>query len=272
MKIRKAWSVVKRSVRRLKASSVGRPDVATKNGEHETGTSYRRSNEAGLWQDADMQPHNPLPEWVYVFVSPQNSMAVMNLQITGQYSSPILAAMGDPAFAASYADGSADFLPFVPNESLTTGFLSPFLVTTINNYRIEYDAELTRRAFFRNAPSRLTGIFAFESMQVCEAVSRKWGWSLQEVQRFKPQNVLRAARVNMEIVSLARHAYSRAGLSPESIGELWRAYWSGADDYQMDLPSVDATSREIVCAGKTWEWIIDGALLHESRLPSPPTG
>jgi hypothetical protein len=209
-----------------------------------------------------------LPDWVYVFVNPGNVMAVMNLQITGQYTSSALAAMEDEGFAFAYADGSADFLPFVPNASMSTGFTSPFVMGTVNNYRVEYDAELTRRAFFKDSPSRLTGIFAFESTAVCKKVSQRWAphWPLQQVQRFKPQSVIRATRVNMEIVSLARLAYGRAMLDADGIERLWRAYWSGADDYTMDLPSVDAKQREIVSAGTTWEWIIDGALLHDSRV------
>ncbi|HTW41065.1 MAG TPA: hypothetical protein VMD79_01975 [Solirubrobacteraceae bacterium] len=209
-----------------------------------------------------------LPEWVYVFVSPHNPMAVMNLQITGRYTSPALGELQDPAFAASYANGTADFLPFVPNPSASIGFMSPFAVGTINGYRVEYDAELTRRAFFKNAPSRLTGIYAFDSLETCKAVNAEWGqsWPLNTVQRFKVESAWRTTRVNMEIVSLARHAYARAMLDQEGIERLWRAYWSGADNYSMDLPSVDAKQREVVSAGTTWEWIIDGVLVHESRV------
>ena len=207
-----------------------------------------------------------LPDWVYVFVDPGNVMAVMNLQITGQYTSSALAAMEDKRFASAYADGSADFLPFVPNGSASTGFMSPFVVGTINNYRVEYDAELTRRAFFKDAPSRLSGIFAFESIEVCKDVSRRFDWPLEQVQRFRPTTVLRAARVNMEIVSLARFAYSRAMVDSVGIERLWRAYWSGADNYAMNLPSVDARQREDRAVGATWEWIIDGSLVHESRI------
>lgn len=212
-----------------------------------------------------MLPDQTLPEWVYLFVDPSNAMAVMNLQITGQYTSPVLAALADPDFARAYEEGRADFLPFVPNSSISTAFLSPFIVGTINNYRVEYDAELARRAFYKQSPSRLTGIYAFESWTECENVSQQWGWPLEQVQRFKPLNVLRATRVNMEIVSLARFAYARSMLDAQSVEHLWRAYWSGAEDYTMDLPSVDATQREIRSAGTIWEWIIDGALVHESR-------
>ena len=180
----------------------------------------------------------------------------------------------DPDFAAAYVEGRADFLPFVPNPSVSTGFMSPFVVGTINGYRVEYDAELARRAYFKGAPSRLTGIYAFESMDGCRAVNARYGpsWPLDTVQRFKTENVLRATRVNMEIVSLARYAYGRAMLDAQSIEHLWRAYWSGEDDYTMDLPTVDAKGREVRSAGTTWEWIIDGSLLHESRVSGSKPG
>ncbi|HXV05229.1 MAG TPA: hypothetical protein VFP23_04930 [Solirubrobacterales bacterium] len=189
----------------------------------------------------------------------------MNLQLTGRYSSPVLADLSNSTFAAAYRDGSADFLPFVPNPALSTSFLSPFIVGLTNDYNVEYNAELARRAHFKDAPSRFTGIFAFESMEVCETVSQRHNWRLGEVQRFKPLHVLRAARVNMEIVTLARRAYRRAGFSQEAIDHLWHAYWSGADSYQMDLPTVDARGREQPSVGAIWEWIIDGVLQHESK-------
>jgi hypothetical protein len=33
----------------------------------------------------------------------------------------------------------------------------------------------------------------------------------------------------------------------------------------MDLPTVDAKGREVMSSGTTWEWIIDGSLINESR-------
>jgi hypothetical protein len=217
-----------------------------------------------------MSPQRALPDWVYVFVSPGSSMAVMNLQITGRFISPVLADLDiDPAFREKYADGTADFLPFVPNPGRSADALSPFLVNTMNSYRVEYDAELCRRQHFKQSPSRLTGIYAFESLEDCQRASAAYGWDLGTVQRFKPQNVLRATRVNMEIVSLARFAYSRAALSSVIIDHLWRSYWSGADTFTFDLPNVNATARETPTSGTLWEWIIDGALLLDSRANPP---
>ncbi len=220
------------------------------------------------------EPDNPapqiaqLPDWVYIFVNQGNNMAVMNLQITGRYSSPVLVALEDPNFRTAYLDGSADFLPYVPNPAVSTGFLSPFTASSLGNYRVEYDAELTRRTFFPDAPSRLTGIFAFESMTDCQRASERFGWDINSVQRFQSQQILKATRVNMEIVSLARLVYVRSAFDQASTEHLWRSYWGGEDNYAVDLPSVDATKREVHKVDATWEWIIDGSLLHESRVGS----
>ena len=65
-------------------------------------------------------------------------MAVMNLQITGRYSSAAVAGLEDPGFAKAYENGDADFLPLVPNPNLSTSFLSPFTVATVSGYRVEY--------------------------------------------------------------------------------------------------------------------------------------
>lgn len=215
-----------------------------------------------------MTPIDPeeLPDWLYVFVNRGNPAAVMNLEITGQYSSPVLAEFGNAEFAAAYSDGSADFLPFVPNPTKSLGFMSPYLLTAINGYRIEHDAELARRNYFKDAPSRLTGIFAFESQEDCARASQRFGWDLSTVQRFKPQTVLRATRVNMEIVSLARLAYARGSLDPAALDHLWRTYWSGADSLAVDLPTPDCRGREQVSVDATWEWIVDGSLLHENKV------
>ena len=195
-------------------------------------------------------------------------MAVANLEITGQYSSQVIAALEDADFRAAYLAEDADFLPFIRNPGMATGFMSPFTLGAINHYRVEHDAEQARKAHFKNAPSRLTGVFAFESLAVCEEVSRKWGWDFGTVERFKPQHVLKQTRVNMEIISLARFAYSRASLDSETLEQLWRAYWEGVDGFSFELPSVDLKTREVHTVGATWEWIIDGALIHEDHVDS----
>jgi hypothetical protein len=198
---------------------------------------------------------------VYVFVNQANPVAVMNLQITGTFISPVYAAIeADPEFATAYREGRANFLPFAPNDQASSAFLSPFTANTINDYRVEWDAEVTRKRCFPDAPSRLTAIFAFQRAEDCEQVSRDYQWPLEEVRRFRITHVLRRSRVNMEIVSLARAAYARAALDAHSIEQLWRSYWNGVPRYNMDVPSVDARGRETMTVGAIWELLIDGRL------------
>lgn len=197
---------------------------------------------------------------VFIFINQASSAAVMNLEITGQFVSPVYAAMADEAFRHAYASGTADFLPFTPNPNLSTGFMSPFTAGSLSNYCVEYDAELCRRAAFTYAPSRLTAVYAFDSMEACDEASRRYCWDLSTVVSFEVTHVLRSVRVNMEIVSLARHAYATSMLDAQTKDHLWRSYWGGGDSYAMDLPTVDAKGRHEVHVDALWELLVDGQL------------
>jgi hypothetical protein len=78
--------------------------------------------------------------------------------------------------------------------------LSPYFLTAINNYRIEYDAEVHRERFHSIYPSRLSAIYAFADYETCIAVNKKYDWPLSEAHRFRliehPLN--RVVKVNME--------------------------------------------------------------------------
>jgi hypothetical protein len=199
---------------------------------------------------------------VFIFVDRANPIALMNLQITGQFTSPVYAALDESDFRERYERGDPDFLPFVPNAAVSTGFMSPFTAGVISDYMVEYDAELARRAHHPSAPSRLTGIYAFETQDACEEAHRRYGWNLAEVVEFRVKHALRSCRVNMEIVSLARHAYRTSMLDAATKDALWQAYWSGADGCELDLPTPDCRGRRLVEVDALWELLIDGALIR----------
>jgi len=125
------------------------------------------------------------PDPFYIFVDQANATTYNNFNTTGQFCSAAMAAAGDPATWADYADGRFDFLPFIPNPQFA-GFLSPFVSDLITAYRVEYDAEQARRVHAPEAPSRLSAVFAFGSYAECEEVSQTHGWPLAEVKEFKP--------------------------------------------------------------------------------------
>lgn len=207
----------------------------------------------------------PVGQTVFVFINQASSAAVMNLEVTGQFVSPVYAALADESFRQAYASGAADFLPFTPNRNLSTGFISPFTAGSLANYHVEYDAELCRRAAFKHAPSRLTGVFAFDSMDTCRDANQRYGWDLSTVVRFEVMHVLRSIRLNMEIVSLACHAYATSMLDGQTKDDLWSSYWAGVDGYAMDLPTVDPKGRRHVTVDALYELLIDGRLQRADR-------
>jgi hypothetical protein len=153
-----------------------------------------------------------------------------------------------------------DFLPFIPNPNALNA-LSIYTLSTINNYRVEYDAEVTRRQWYKNAPSRLTAVFAFERWEDCVTASAVHDWPLQQVRRFRVAVALRILRVNMEIVSLARLAYGHSMLDTNEVEYLWRSYWEG---------SMDCTVKSVKAAMLP-ELLIDGRLDLDRSWPPPST-
>jgi hypothetical protein len=216
----------------------------------------------------------------YVFVNRAGFQTRHNLDNTGAFVSAGFAAAAPEAlprgmimaYAPSpgapqgraakqaYIEGSMDYLQFLPNPSYI-GFLTPFVSGVINEYRIEYDAELARRRFAPQSPSRLSAIYAFADLASCKLASSNWGWPMSEVEKFRlvPHPLNRVARVNMQIVSLARYAYPRGSWSSQDISQIWRAYWSGDGEIELAVP-VDGQSVESRKSGVLWESLIDGVL------------
>ena len=88
----------------------------------------------------------------------------------------------------------------------------------INDYMVEYDAELCRKYHYPQYPSRLSAIFAFGDYETCKEVDRKYDWDLSTVKKFRLNidNLTRVIKVNMEIVSLMRTAYIRGFFDDET--------------------------------------------------------
>jgi hypothetical protein len=106
----------------------------------------------------------PLPDDFYIFVTSDNPTMLWNIEHIGNISSSAFAAYGSiPEFRAQYDAGEDDWLPFVPNPKFQH-FLSSQSLRTTSNYRAEYHAECVRQRSFRQAPSRLSAVFAWGSL------------------------------------------------------------------------------------------------------------
>lgn len=222
-----------------------------------------------------------VPDEFYVFVNQASFWTQHNFTLTGKFVSAAFGAAhqdqvptgtvalwspgasapsGEADLRAAYESGSLDYLQFDANPGFF-GWPSPFGASVSSDYRVEYDAEVCRRHYDPLLPSRLSAVYGFGDDESCEQVHEKYGWPLGEVQRFRllehPSN--RVARVNMEIVSLARQAYRRGSWTAEQLDVIWRGYWFGGGSIRVELP-IDGVRFEPVESGEIWEYLIEGAL------------
>ncbi|MBE7159345.1 MAG: hypothetical protein INR62_13100 [Rhodospirillales bacterium] len=203
------------------------------------------------------------PEVFYIFVNQMNPMTEHNFKLSGQFPSGAFGGLSVPEFVSKYLDGTARYLPYEPCHNDLVG-ASPFLAGTINSYRVEYDAEVTRERFFSLYPSRLSALYAFGDYESCERVSKIYNWPLATVRRFRlePHPFNRVVKVNMEHVSVARHVY-RSGQVDGAEG-LWRSYWGGEATYNARSPGRAFTPVEVVIP-TLWEYLIEGVVVHIDR-------
>ena len=207
----------------------------------------------------------------FIFVSFLRGMTAHNLRVTRTFTSAAWSqATFDPEFCSKYLSGTAVYQPFFPGAN-DLKVISPFCLSVINDYRVEYDAERVRLMSFPLLPSRLSATYAFGDYASCEEVSRRYHWNLNTVRRFRLERdaMTRVHRCNMEIVSLARHAYYASSISGEDGNALWRAYWSGQGNLTIELPD-EKLQRRVYQSGELWEYLIEGRIVlldEESHAP-----
>ncbi len=181
-------------------------------------------------------------------------------------SSAFAAYHSQPDVRSSYDAGEDEWLPYIPNPKFKS-FLSSQSLRTTTNYRAEYHAECVRCRYFRRAPSRLSAVFAWGSLDearqaIAQQGSRYKGRPLKRCVLASPP--LRAVRVNSEVVPLARKMEASGSTTEELITQVWGTYWSGSS-IQVGFNTVvgpDLIQRENVSARPEplWEWLVDGSL------------
>ena len=222
-----------------------------------------------------LNSESQIPDTFYIFVNRYNPITVHNLRLTRQFTSAGISNCEiDKGFLEKYMQGTVNYLPYEPcNRKL--GVVSPYCVTAISDYSVEYDAEYYRSEYYPSFPSRLSAIYAFGDYESCQLVHQKYHWDLNTVRKFKLINtppLTRVVKVNMEIVSLSRLAYKISSLDHETREFIWRNYWSGSGNITSELPGVNF-KREVYSSGEIYEYLIEGiveldALEQVDALPS----
>ena len=114
-----------------------------------------------------------------VFADTSNVTCWHNLRFTKSItSSGFIAAASDPGFRDAYIRGTANYAPFVPNTSRSSGFVSLFTIHAASQYEGEYDAEYLRYHEFPTLPSRLSAVYAFGREEDCRRAHELYGWNL----------------------------------------------------------------------------------------------
>ena len=203
------------------------------------------------------------PKEFFIFCDSYNPMTVHNLTFTKTFTSAAFANCSiSDEFLKKYLDGSVNYLPFLPAKR-DCDVLSPYCLTAMNDYRIEYDAEVCRKAYYPKYPSRLSAVFAFGDYETCKYVVGKYPrWDISSVKKFKliDTPLTRVIKVNMEIVSLARRAYRISYSEKNELDNLWKHYWNGGGNIQMELPDANF-SRTKYDSGEIFEYLIEGTVV-----------
>ena len=200
-----------------------------------------------------------------VFADTSNMVCWHNLRFTKSIiSSVFAAAASDPEFREAYIRGTATYVPFVPNANRSVGFVSLFTMHATSEYEVEYDTEYLRYHEFPTLPSRLSAVYAFKREEDCLKAHELYHWDLSLLRRFRliRDPLTRVHCANMEIVSLMRYVYPRAGWSREDRDRIWRQYWSGGGSLNVEIPIIreGAPHRQWVESGEIWEYLIEGRL------------
>ncbi len=212
------------------------------------------------------------PSEFYIFVSFNRLITAHNFISTKNFtSSAYEQALSNKEFRTKYLNGSARYLPFEPCiNKLDCHISSPYFITAVNDYRVEYDAEVHREKHYSLYPSRLSAIYAFGDYQTCLDVANehKNGWKTDSIKKCTliEHELTRVVKVNMEIVSMARLAYYSV-LDQNTVSNMWDMYWQGQEGRAIDLPIASVTNPRTrgECTPKPqfFEYLIEGKVVFE---------
>ena len=213
-----------------------------------------------------------LPPELFIFVDQTSMMTRNNFQLRRTFNSRFAEPLQTEEGRAAIDSGEIDPMPFKQNPDQYPD-LSPFVLRLATEQWIEWEAERRRRSVAPLAPSRLSAVYAFGDEATCRTVSARHGWHLSTVWRFQVNTdfTWRAARVNMEVVSLMRGIYRLASWDTDSSNHIWDHYWSGGENLQLEVPAVGGplgNQRDVVNSGVIWEWLIEGQVISHDDRPA----
>ena len=121
--------------------------------------------------------------------------------------------------------------------------------------------------------SYLSVKYAFATEEDCREAHRLYRWDLKSVRKFTllQDPLTKVAKVNMEIISLMRSAYTTGIWSGEDIERIWTHYWSGEGNLEIEVPTMlpPPNTHKRIPSGEVWEYLIEGKLQLQGDLYTP---
>ncbi len=112
-----------------------------------------------------------IPDEFYIFVNQMNPITHHNFTVTKTFTSSAVSCIEiDKSFIKKFINWTARYLPFEPCQSDNRS-PSPYMLSAINDYKIEYDAEVFREKNYPLYPSRLSALYAFGDLETSKYVS-----------------------------------------------------------------------------------------------------
>jgi len=164
-----------------------------------------------------------------------------------------------------YKSGTIDYTPFIPNPNLDMKSQSSFSQREVNEYQVDYNAEIYRKNHERTKlyPSRFGCIFAFGSMKEARNASEIYNWNINDVSMFKLNKAApnRVVKVNMQIITQMWNIGNGASFSLEENEKIWEHYWCGKAELALEVPNLKTgKGSQIINEGVVWEYLVDGQL------------
>ena len=171
----------------------------------------------------------------------------------------------DLSLMGKFMAGTVDYIPFIPNPDLDMKSPSSFSQREVNEYQVDYNAEIYRKSQEKTKkyPSRFGCIFAFGSLEEAQKAADIHYWDMHDVRKFRLNTAAptRVIKVNMQVITQMWKIGNGATFDQEMNNFIWRHYWSGGAELIQDIPDLKTgIGRQTMNEGVIWEYLIDGQL------------
>lgn len=217
-----------------------------------------------------------VPEVFYIFIGQGNNLSSKVNYHNYKLNNKLISAgfesiMIDTSKFKDFVNGNISYVPYVPAKT-TLSVPSSHLLAVVNGYTTEYALERYRYNNFKTYPSRFSCLYAFGDMESCELASKKHGWDLSKVKKFKLHdfskdnpnlaflnNAIKICKCNMDIVTyMWKHDIQCFPI--EESDKICKHYWTGGGAIATEMHDIETGNKITTNSVVLIEYLIEGIL------------